>query len=156
MPEALHRCDVAAIKRTLGRYTTPEVRSIQPIQPISGSIPFRRVGRILPARAIGAPWQDGNGARSDDDREELGGAARWIAPEVVARAQSLYRVSQSARQGTAVRKSKAATPRAHQPESVLPQLSSQPGASAFRGGDGWEAALAYGDISDALIRIQMS
>jgi hypothetical protein len=125
---------------------------VKPIQPISGSIPFRRINRVLPIRPIGAPWHDGHGARSDDDREELGGAARWIAPEVVERARELYRGSVTTRPSPTVRAPRAASPPPPRPSQ--PQLSTQSGARTFQGGSGWDAWLAYGDLSDALIRIE--
>ena len=125
---------------------------MKPIQPISGSIPFRRINRVLPIRPIGAPWHDGHGARSDDDREELGGAARWIAPDVVERARGLYRGSAATRRSEAIAEPKEAP--APPPLPSLPQLSVQLGARAFEGGSGLDAWLAYGDLSDALIRLQ--
>lgn len=136
---------------------------MQAIHPISGRVPFRRVGPIRPTRPIGEPWRDGNGARSDDDREELGGAERWVSSEVAARAGRLNaeaRANRAAarpsrkpdhRSGTETRAPET-PPRAPRRGPVRPPPQ-RPGAVAFHGGSGADAVLAYGDAVQAWTRL---
>ena len=139
---------------------------LQPIYPISGRVPFHRVGALRPARAIGEPWQDGHGARSDDDREELGGADRWVSAEVSNRS---HRMLADARARRATRVRPATPPVGESASSVrksvrsgkdagppLRPLPRPPGSGMFQGGSAMEAVLAYGDAWHAWTRLQQA
>lgn len=111
------------------------------------------MGRIRPARAIGEPWRDGHGARSDDDSEELGGAGAHISGEVASRVQALRergaRRQRPKAQAPPKRKAPASRP-ARRAASPAPPL---PGAAQFSGGDAADAHLAYGDAVAAWRRL---
>lgn len=118
---------------------------MQPVFAIRGFPGFHRVGRIRPVRPIDAPWRDGDGVSSDDDKEELGGvpAAIWSG-----------RARQRMPPATAA--ADAPTPSGHAVESVVYQgvraertqgqdaRLAEPLPSAlgsFAGGEAWEAWL---------------
>lgn len=136
---------------------------MEAIQPIRGRVPFGRVGPLRPARAIGEPWQDGHGARSDDDREELGGAGRWVSPEVAERVRGLNQRARASRRARRVQDQRAEAEPNRRVASSRVQTRVRrrvygdppppaPGARDFGGGTGLDAQLAYGDVSTALIR----
>lgn len=125
---------------------------MQPIYPISGRPGFNRVGKVRRVRAIDDPWQDGDGVRSDDDAEELGGAMRYVSPEVVERVKAL-------RADARRRFQAAAPPPEPEPQPAAPRTTVRapralPGAAAFSGGNALDAFLVYGDVDTAWRRLR--
>lgn len=126
---------------------------MQPIFPISGRPGFRRVGAIRRARAIDEPWQDGDGVRSDDDAEELGGVAPHISAEILSRIQALQRRVQ---QHETVLAEAAGAPEAGSDRLPFALPRALPGARQFRGGNALDAFLVYGDAESAWLRLRYS